>query len=66
VFLDNEKDNSEYIHGQLEELSRIAKKRGRAIGIGHPRPATIAALRKWIAETAKHGIEIVPVSKLMQ
>src|SRR4030067_635128 len=36
VFLDNEENNPEYIRGQLEELARIAKKRGRAIGVGHP------------------------------
>ncbi len=66
VFLDNEADNAGYIGKQLEELARIAKERGRAIGIGHPHPATISALRKWLNEADKQGIEIVPVSRLMQ
>ncbi len=66
VFLDNESDNEEYIHGQLEELTRIAKEHGWAIGIGHPHPATISALRTWIAEANKQGITIVPLSRLMQ
>ena len=66
VFLDNESDNTEAISRQLDELARIAKEHGRAIGIGHPHPATIAALRKWLATAAEQGIEIVPVSKLMQ
>lgn len=66
VFLDNESDNAEYIHGQLEELTRMAKEHGWAIGIGHPHPATISALRMWIAEANRQGITIVPLSRLMQ
>ncbi len=64
VFLDNESDNSEYIHNQLEELARIAKEHGWAIGIGHPHPATISALRTWLANAGKQGIAIVPVSRV--
>lgn len=66
VFLDNESNNAEYIHGQLEELTRMAKEHGWAIGIGHPHPATISALRTWIAEANRQGITIVPLSRLMQ
>jgi polysaccharide deacetylase 2 family uncharacterized protein YibQ len=66
VFLDNEGDNAAYIGKQLEELARIAQEHGHAIGIGHPHPATISALRKWLADADKQGIAIVPVSRLMQ
>jgi len=66
VFLDNESENAEYIRNQLNELTRIAKEKGHAIGIGHPHPATISELRKWLANAEKQGITIVPVSKLMQ
>lgn len=66
VFLDNEENNAEYIHGQLEELARIAKKRGKAIGIGHPHPVTISELKKWLIEIKDQGIEIVPVSQLVK
>ncbi len=66
VFLDNERDNAEYIRKQLNELTRVAKEKGHAIGIGHPHPATISELRKWLADAEKQGITIVPVSKLMQ
>jgi polysaccharide deacetylase 2 family uncharacterized protein YibQ len=66
VFLDNEGDNPSYIRGQLEILADIARKNGKAIGIGHPHPATLGELRKWLAETDAQGIEIVPVSRLMQ
>lgn len=66
VFLDNESDNEEYIRKQLDELTRIAKAHGWAVGIGHPHPATISALRSWVAEVDKLGITIVPVSRLIQ
>ncbi len=66
VFLDNESDSAAYIGKQLEELASIAKEHGSAIGIGHPHPATIEALRKWLATMSQQGIEIVPVSRLMQ
>jgi uncharacterized protein len=65
VFLDNESDNPASIRKQLDELVDIARKNGSAIGIGHPHPATIIELRKWLAETDGHGVEVVPVSKLM-
>lgn len=65
VFLDNESENAEYIRNQLNELARIAKEKGHAIGIGHPHPATLSELRKWLADAEKQGITIVPVSKLM-
>jgi hypothetical protein len=65
VFLDNEGDNPGYIRGQLDELVELARDRGKAIGIGHPHPATLGELRKWLAGTEAQGIEIVPVSRLM-
>ncbi len=66
VFLDNEGDNPSYIRGQFEMLVDIARKNGKAIGIGHPHPATLSELRTWLAGTRAQGIEIVPVSRLMQ
>ena len=65
VFLDNEGDNPEYIRKQLDELVEIARNHGKAIGIGHPHPVTLSELRKWLAETDSQGIEIVPLSRLM-
>jgi polysaccharide deacetylase 2 family uncharacterized protein YibQ len=66
VFLDNENDKPLAINKQLAELGRVAKQHGQAIGIGHPHPATIEELRKWLPEAAQQGIEVVPVSRLMQ
>ncbi len=66
VFLDNDSDNPASIRKQLDELADIARKNGKAIGIGHPHPTTIIELRKWLEEAGSQGVEIVPVSKLMQ
>lgn len=65
VFLDNDSNNPASIRKQLDELVEIARKNGKAIGIGHPHPVTISELKKWLAETKASGVEIVPVSKLM-
>ncbi len=66
VFLDAENTDSAYVRGRLEELARIAKKRGRAVGIGHPYPATINELRLWLAKLDEQGLELVPVSRLVK
>jgi len=65
VFLDNDSNNPEAIRKQLDELVETARKNGKAVGIGHPHPATLSTLRKWVAETDALGVELVPVSKLM-
>ena len=66
VFLDNDSANPAAIRSQLDELVEIARKNGKAIGIGHPHPVTIAELKKWLAEMKTSHVEIVPVSRLMQ
>ncbi len=66
VFLDNDSTNAESIRKQLDELARVAREHGRAIGIGHPHPATISELRQWLAGASRQGIEVVPVSRIIQ
>ncbi|MGB1026206.1 MAG: divergent polysaccharide deacetylase family protein, partial [Rhodospirillaceae bacterium] len=43
---------------------RLAHQQGVAIGIGHPRPATLAALGPWLASLPEKGIRLVPLSAL--
>jgi len=62
VFLDNE-TGVEDVERQLRRLMRIAKRRGVAIGICHPYPTTIAALREMIPKIRAEGLEIVPLSQ---
>ncbi|MEZ5833128.1 MAG: divergent polysaccharide deacetylase family protein [Dongiaceae bacterium] len=61
VFLDNEMDESAVI-GQLMQAEKIAAGKGQAIAIGHPHPATIAAIRAWMPQAAARGFVIVPLS----
>ncbi|MCM8760199.1 MAG: divergent polysaccharide deacetylase family protein [Candidatus Omnitrophica bacterium] len=65
IFLDNKSD-PEYIKGQIRELVEVAKKKGKAIGIGHARRATIDVLKDILPEIEKEGVEIVPVSSLVE
>jgi polysaccharide deacetylase 2 family uncharacterized protein YibQ len=54
VFLDN--DNSEAsIRRQLDALVRRARRDGKAVGIGHGRPATVRVLRAWLPQGRTDG-----------
>jgi uncharacterized protein len=61
VFLDDEMDQAAVMR-QLAETERIARAKGQAIAIGHPHPATIAALRAWMPQAEARGFVIVPLS----
>jgi polysaccharide deacetylase 2 family uncharacterized protein YibQ len=65
VFLDNI-DSGPAILEQLAALERTAKSRGFAIGIGHPRDATIEALNQWIPTLRDAGISLVPVTEILK
>jgi polysaccharide deacetylase 2 family uncharacterized protein YibQ len=65
VFLDNETETTK-IHQQLDQLATLARVRGNAIGIGHPHPTTVQALWHALPELQQVGIEIVPISRLVQ
>ena len=56
IFLDNVQNRAAILH-QLKRAVRIAKKRGYAIAIGHPHPATLNALRH--AGKILEGVETV-------
>jgi polysaccharide deacetylase 2 family uncharacterized protein YibQ len=64
VFLDNSADSS-YTRNQLLKLAALSEERGWAIGIAHPHPSTIAALREMIPELKEKGFQFVPVSRLV-
>ncbi|MBW2038339.1 MAG: divergent polysaccharide deacetylase family protein [Deltaproteobacteria bacterium] len=64
LFLDNEA-NVKDIEAQLKRLIRIAQTHGKAIGICHPHPATITALKEVIPKLQAEGVEIVPLSQIL-
>lgn len=61
VFLDDSPDPAK-IRGALEHLEDVARRRGAAVAIGHPRETTIEALRAWLPDVEKKGFQLVPVS----
>ncbi len=65
LFLDNENDVQD-IRTQLEGLIRLARDHGTAIGICHPYPTTITALKGMIAKIKAQGIRIVPLSQAFE
>lgn len=52
------------VYAQLMALENIARRRGVAVGIGHPHPETLRVLKRAIPEMREGGIEFVPVSEL--
>ncbi len=65
VFLDNERDVSK-IKGRISELIRVSHQNGGAIGIGHPHPETFQAIRDALPSLRENGVELVPVSSLLE
>jgi uncharacterized protein len=51
---------------QLRHAAGLARTRGTAIAIGHPRPTTLAALTALLPELAKDGITLVLASELVR
>lgn len=65
VFLDHS-HGEKAVKQSLEELIERAFSTGKAIGIGHPHPYTIKSLNEMIPKIQEKGIEIVPVSNLLE
>ena len=63
VFLDNVQDK-EMIRRQFRKLIGIAKRKGNAVGIGHPYPKTVTVLAEELPKLSKEGVELVPASQL--
>lgn len=65
IFLDYERDAT-VVADQLAQLLQHARRYGSAVAIGHPYPETLAALEAWLPNLQQFGIDLVPVSKLIQ
>ncbi|MCO6180493.1 divergent polysaccharide deacetylase family protein [Ciceribacter sp. RN22] len=51
---------------RLDELERIALRKGSAIGVGSAFDETIDAVRQWSEEASRRGVEIVAISALAE
>lgn len=65
VFLDDVQTRRA-IEAQLKEVEEVARKRGTAVAIGHPHPATLDALTRWIAGVAHDRIVLVPLTDIVE
>ncbi|MCW5752612.1 MAG: divergent polysaccharide deacetylase family protein [Alphaproteobacteria bacterium] len=64
-FIDNEASRLS-IDARLEELERIARDHGTALGIGYPYPVTIERVAAWAAQLERKGLLLAPVSAVVQ
>lgn len=64
VFLDPDR-SLETVEKEFSRLKEMAKKRGAAVGIGHPYPSTLALLEREIPGLRDDGIELVSISELV-
>lgn len=64
VFLDDDQ-TPKLIARQLDAAEHIARRKGYAVAIGHPHPATLDALESWLPEAEKRGVVFVPLKSLV-
>lgn len=64
VFLDNDNDH-EKILKQFKKTENIARNKGFAVAIGHPKSQTFAALKDWLAKLDDQSIKLVHLNKLI-
>lgn len=65
IFLDN-REEPEYIKGQIYKLKRKAEMHGHAVGIGHDRKITLEVLKEAMPELDREGYKFVFVSELVK
>ena len=65
VFLDRDPKRAAIDH-ELARLEAQARKHGAAIAIGHPHDATLDALEAWLPTLAAKGLQLAPVSALVE
>lgn len=64
-FIDNEASRTA-IDARLEELERVAREAGIAVGIGYPYPVTIERIAAWAAGLKAKGLVLAPVSAIVE
>jgi polysaccharide deacetylase 2 family uncharacterized protein YibQ len=62
VFLDNRNDKN-FVMQKLRQLESVARRKGVAIAIGHPKDATIEALREWLPTLAARNLTVVSIER---
>jgi polysaccharide deacetylase 2 family uncharacterized protein YibQ len=65
VFLDHKQDMKS-IRQQFKQLVKIAKRKGSALGIGHPHITTIEVLNDELQNLSKYGVKLVSIKSLVK
>lgn len=65
VFLDHE-DSDAFVRKALHEVEAVARRKGYAIAIGHPKDVTIRGLKAWAAGAQERGYVLVHASALVR
>ena len=65
VFLDNERSVEAVTH-ELQRLKAMARKKGYAVGIGHPFPETLEVLERELPKLEADGFEVVTIGRILQ
>lgn len=65
VFLDHHEDLNS-VKDALAQLENVARHKGYAVAIGHPKDNTLAALREWLPTLAGKGLQLAPVSAVVR
>ncbi|KZD08375.1 divergent polysaccharide deacetylase family protein [Oceanibaculum pacificum] len=60
-FIDNEASRG-YIDKSLEELERVARRGGSAVGIGYAYPVTLERVKAWAATLPGKGLVLAPIT----
>lgn len=64
IFLDNVNETAA-VDVRLRELEQLARRRGYAVAIGHPRDATLESLEGWLQNLEDRGLALVPLSAVV-
>jgi polysaccharide deacetylase 2 family uncharacterized protein YibQ len=64
IFIDDDITVKSIDH-QLEQIERVARRKGYAVAIGHPHAFTLDCLEQWIPEAKKRGFVFVPIHDLV-
>ena len=65
IVIDDER-SAKAIKSKLLLLEKRARRYGSAIGVGSAFPVTVRQIAQWVEQAEKRGIDIVPVSALVQ
>lgn len=65
VFLDDD-PSRDAVERAFDRLVETARRRGRAVAIGHPHPTTLAVLEERLPRLAGLGVTLVPLSEMLE